>query len=141
MNQEGAQVGVTPLADLSQPALAPAGVLARREPQPGSELAPVLEREEFLLVLPGCDLENAMARGNELREVVAGTPVVALDAEKSITVSMGVAVSECVGKDEVESLLSRADAGLYAAKEHGRNRVEHSVKAFKKRGAAQAHKK
>ena len=97
--------------------------------------------EEFLLVLPGCDLENAMARGNELREVVAGTPVVALDAEKSITVSMGVAVSECVGKDEVESLLSRADAGLYAAKEHGRNRVEHSVKAFKKRGAAQAHKK
>ena len=97
--------------------------------------------EEFLLVLPGCDLENAMARGNELRELVAGAPVAALDAEKSITVSMGVAVSECVGKDEVESLLSRADAGLYAAKERGRNRVEHSVKAFKKPGAAPARKK
>ena len=97
--------------------------------------------EEFLLVLPGCDLEDAIVRGNELRELVAGTPVVALDAEKSITVSMGVAVSEGVGKDEVETLLGRADAGLYAAKEQGRNRVEHSAKAFKKRAATQTSKK
>ena len=97
--------------------------------------------EEFLLVLPGCDLENGMARANELRELVAGTPVAALEAEKSITVSMGVAVSEGGGKDEVEALLSGADAGLYAAKEKGRNRVEHSAKVFKKRGVAQTSKK
>jgi len=97
--------------------------------------------EEFLLVLPGCDLENGMARANELRELVAGTPVAALEAEKSITVSMGVAVSEGGGKDEVEALLSGADAGLYAAKEKGRNRVEHSAKVFKKRGVVQTSKK
>jgi len=46
-------------------------------------------------------------------------------AEKRITVSMGVAVSECIGKDEAEALLSRADASLYAAKGNGRNRVEY----------------
>ncbi|MBZ5654033.1 MAG: diguanylate cyclase [Acidobacteriia bacterium] len=97
--------------------------------------------EEFLLVLPGCDLEDGMARSNELRELVAGTPVVALDAQKDITVSMGVAVSECVGKGEVEALLSRADGALYAAKGQGRNRVAHCASAPKKRGASQASQK
>jgi two-component system, cell cycle response regulator len=96
--------------------------------------------EEFLLVLPGCDLEDAMTRGNELRTVVAGTPVAALDAEKEITVSMGVAVSECVGKDEMEALLSRADAGLYAAKGNGRNRVEHFASPPKRRAARRTRK-
>jgi two-component system cell cycle response regulator len=97
--------------------------------------------EEFLLVLPGCDLENAMARGNELRELVAGTPVTALDAEKEITVSMGVAVSQCGGTDATEALLGCADAGLYAAKENGRNRVEHFASPFKKKTARQSPKK
>jgi diguanylate cyclase (GGDEF)-like protein len=96
--------------------------------------------EEFLLVLPGCDLEDAMTRGNEVRELVAGTPVAALDAEKRITVSMGVAVSECIGKDEVEALLSCADAGLYAAKGNGRNRVEHFASKPKKKTARQTRK-
>jgi two-component system, cell cycle response regulator len=97
--------------------------------------------EEFLLVLPGCDLENAMSRGNELRELIARTPVVALNTEKEITLSMGVAVSECVGKNEAATLLSCADAGLYAAKENGRNRVEHFGSAPKKRGARYTPKK
>jgi diguanylate cyclase (GGDEF)-like protein len=96
--------------------------------------------EEFLLVLPGCDLEDAMTRGNEVRRVVAGTPVAALDAEKEITVSMGVAVSECLGKDEMEALLSRADAGLYVAKGNGRNRVEHFASQPKKKNARQTRK-
>jgi two-component system, cell cycle response regulator len=97
--------------------------------------------EEFLLVLPGCRLADALSRGNEVRELVAGTPVAALDTEKSIPVSMGVAVSECIGKDEAEALLSRADAGLYAAKGNGRNRVEYFGSAPKKRGAQQTPKK
>jgi two-component system cell cycle response regulator len=96
--------------------------------------------EEFLLVLPGCNLENALARGNELLELVSGTPVVVVDAEKRITVSMGVAVSACVGKDEVEALLSCADAGLYAAKGNGRNRVEYFASKPKKKTARQARK-
>jgi two-component system, cell cycle response regulator len=97
--------------------------------------------EEFLLVLPGCGLADALSRGTELRELVAGTPVAALDAEKRITVSMGVAVSECVGKDEAEALLRCADAGLYAAKGNGRNRVEHFASSFKKRGARRTRNK
>ena len=81
-----------------------------------------------------------MARGNELRKLVAGKPVVALNAEKKITVSMGVAVSKCAGKDEVETLLGCADAGLYSAKGNGRNRVEYFASSSKNRAARQPRK-
>jgi two-component system, cell cycle response regulator len=88
--------------------------------------------EEFLLILPNCDLENVLARANALRELIGGTPVAYSGEEKTITMSMGVAVSNCVGKSEIEGLLNHADAGLYSAKEHGRNRVEHFAPAAKK---------
>ena len=81
--------------------------------------------EEFLLILPDCDLSNAIARANELREIIARAPVVWSGQEKLVTMSMGVAVSVCEGKSEMETLLNQADAGLYAAKEKGRNRTEH----------------
>lgn len=80
--------------------------------------------EEFLLVLPTCDLEYALVRANELREIIAATPIVSGNVERSITMSMGVAVSEGTGIKGVETLLSRADTALYRAKEKGRNRVE-----------------
>jgi two-component system, cell cycle response regulator len=83
--------------------------------------------EEFLLVLPACDLAGAAQRANELREAIALAPVASGDVQKSITMSMGVAVSECIGAEEVEALVSRADAALYAAKDKGRNRVEQLV--------------
>jgi len=96
--------------------------------------------EEFLLVLPNCDLPNALLRANQLRELIASAPVVCSGVEKPITMSMGVAVSECGKKNEVEVLLSQADAGLYAAKEKGRNRVEHFTVASKKAAAGRARK-
>jgi two-component system cell cycle response regulator len=82
--------------------------------------------EEFLLLLPGCDLKTALERANQLREFVANKPVIYSGQERVITVSMGVAVSEGVGRADMESLLLQADAGLYSAKRHGRNRVDHS---------------
>jgi len=88
--------------------------------------------EEFLMVLPSCDLPNALLRANELREIIAKTPVVCSGEERLITMSMGVAVSACEGKNEVEMLLNQADAGLYKAKEKGRNRIEHFSPAAKK---------
>jgi two-component system, cell cycle response regulator len=96
--------------------------------------------EEFLLILPNCDLPNTLLRANKLREVVAGTPVVCSAEEKLITMSMGVAVSACDGKSKVEVLLNQADAGLYAAKENGRNRVEHFTGGAKKTTPGHARK-
>jgi two-component system, cell cycle response regulator len=103
--------------------------------------------EEFLMILPNCDLPNAMLRANELREIISRSPVVCSDAEKLITMSMGVAISGCDGKSEVEALLNQADAGLYAAKGKGRNRIEHctpvakgKTSAAKRKVSAQASK-
>ena len=83
--------------------------------------------EEFLMVLPACDLTGALQRANQLREAIAASPVIAGKVEQSITISMGIAVSECIGAKEVEPLVSRADAALYTAKHKGRNRVEYIV--------------
>ena len=88
--------------------------------------------EEFLMVLPSCDLPNALLRADGLREIIAKTPVVCSGEERLITMSMGVAVSACEGKNEVEMLLNQADAGLYKAKENGRNRIEHFTPAARK---------
>jgi len=83
--------------------------------------------EEFLLVLPSCDREAAIERANELREVIAATRVESGGVQKAITMSLGVAISECIGVGEVKSLLSRADTALYSAKDKGRNRVEYAA--------------
>jgi diguanylate cyclase (GGDEF)-like protein len=96
--------------------------------------------EEFLMILPNCDLPNTLLRANELREIVGRTPVVSNGEERLITMSMGVAVSAGDGKNEVEALLNQADAGLYAAKEKGRNRIEHFTTAAKKTAAGRARK-
>lgn len=79
--------------------------------------------EEFLMVLPNCDLNDALVRADELRESIVHAPVLCSGVERSITMSMGVAVSG-IRANEVEVLLKQADAALYKAKDKGRNRIE-----------------
>lgn len=76
--------------------------------------------EEFLVVLPGCDTENAKARAEQIRLTVSGTNVTP-SLPRLVTVSMGVcATCEAVDPDR---LLQAADEALYRAKRAGRNRV------------------
>jgi len=82
--------------------------------------------EEFLLVLPGCDLAAALRRTEQIRAVVCDIPVRTATKERGVTVSMGVAVSSGLGELEAERLLNQADVALYRAKKNGRNRVEHA---------------
>jgi two-component system cell cycle response regulator len=81
--------------------------------------------EEFLLILPGCDLAITTRRANEIRVLISNEPVVSDSTTTSITVSMGVALAE--SGETVDSLLHRADTALYQAKRNGRNRVEISA--------------
>jgi two-component system cell cycle response regulator len=81
--------------------------------------------EEFLLLLPACDVRTTLLRGKQLCKLIASKPVVSSGVERVITMSMGVAVSEGSEGYEIEELLSQADVGLYAAKQKGRNRIEH----------------
>ena len=78
--------------------------------------------EEFLLVIPGCDLETTYRKADRLRALIAAVPIVTPEGSISISASMGVAVADTSA--EAASVLSRADIALYEAKRNGRNRVE-----------------
>ena len=91
----------------------------KREVHPVRELLARFGGEEFALVLPGLNLEEAMARAERLRQRF-------LHPGSRLTVSLGVAaIVPHPGLDPSE-LLRRADTALYCAKRKGRNRVEAS---------------
>jgi diguanylate cyclase (GGDEF)-like protein len=75
--------------------------------------------EEFLVICPQTDLDGAAALAEQLRLRVAGAEFPEVGHK---TCSLGVAT---LARDEsVATLLARADAALYRAKQAGRNRVE-----------------
>jgi two-component system cell cycle response regulator len=78
--------------------------------------------EEFLLVIPGCDLDITVRRANQIREAVSRLPIATTGGSMQVTVSMGATVAEY--SNDLEELLRRVDAALYQAKHNGRNRVE-----------------
>ena len=82
--------------------------------------------EEFLIVVPGCNLADLVASGERLRNCMAEQPIQAEEIPVPVTLSVGVASALLVGTDALnyETLLRAADAALYRAKANGRNRVE-----------------
>lgn len=79
--------------------------------------------EEFLVVLPETDLESARQAAERIRERVSQIDTGRwFGTQQRLTVSLGVTASRPAGDTE-SSMLRRADAALYAAKERGRNRV------------------
>ena len=80
--------------------------------------------EEFLTVVPGCDVESAAKVAERVRGVLSATPVFTPAAQLLITVSAGISAAPVEGKSEATSLIDAADRALYRAKQLGRNRVE-----------------
>jgi diguanylate cyclase (GGDEF)-like protein len=80
--------------------------------------------EEFLLILPGCDLCTGVRRADEIRRLVERNPVSTGCGGRNVTVSMGVTVAPATRGETLVTVLEKADSALYAAKNHGRNRVE-----------------
>jgi two-component system, cell cycle response regulator len=80
--------------------------------------------EEFLIVLPECDLGNLRTRGENLLAAFRDRPIESPDGSIPVTISLGGAV--CVGQPNttLDSLVRAADAALYRAKANGRARVE-----------------
>jgi diguanylate cyclase (GGDEF)-like protein len=74
--------------------------------------------EEFMVLASGCDRDVCEQIAFRLLESVRATRLAGL----TVTISIGVAWRE--EAEPLESVVSRADRALYAAKANGRNRVE-----------------
>ena len=80
--------------------------------------------EEFLIILPGCDLRVGVRRANEIRVLVSKGPIATPFGTAAPTISMGVTVTSSGDDHTVADLLNQADVAMYSAKKNGRNRVE-----------------
>jgi len=96
----------------------------------GSDAAARYGGDEFVVLVPGIDLERACLLAERIRLAVSAAPIeIAPDQAQALTVSIGVAaVSPTRGESDLkvlgERLIAEADAALYRAKQHGRNRIE-----------------
>lgn len=77
--------------------------------------------EEFLVVLKGCALDHARQVAEQLRLKIGQQPFHA--GKHTIPVTVSIGASQYDGAESYEQSIGRADAGLYAAKNGGRNRV------------------
>ncbi|MCL4457847.1 MAG: diguanylate cyclase [Nitrospirae bacterium] len=76
--------------------------------------------EEFLIILPETDFEEAKNLAERIRIAIKEKPIWNIE----VTVSLGIASKS--DKDESEDdIIKRADDGLYKAKNSGRDRVEY----------------
>jgi diguanylate cyclase (GGDEF)-like protein/PAS domain S-box-containing protein len=80
--------------------------------------------EEFAVLLPGGSLEGALKLAERMRRAIEEMTI----PYGTITASFGVCGAR-PDSDSAETLFSRADAALYAAKANGRNRVERGAAA------------
>ena len=94
-----------------------------------SDIAARFGGEEFVVLLPGTEIESGTLLAERIRKAVSATPIDIGDGNSiTITVSIGVA-SVAPGQDvddlktSGESLLARADVALYSAKSAGRDQV------------------
>ena len=79
--------------------------------------------EEFVILMPETPLAGAAILAERLREVLARLAVGTTTGTLHFTISAGVAA--CGGTDAgITDVLQRADTALYAAKHHGRNRIQ-----------------
>jgi len=74
--------------------------------------------EEFIIILPETNLKGSMAIAGRIRRVIEKT---SLDKVGHITISAGI--STFTEGDSRQSIVKKADRGLYIAKREGKNRV------------------
>jgi diguanylate cyclase (GGDEF)-like protein len=80
--------------------------------------------EEFALLLPETPYQKALLVAEQIRQKLEHFAVSVEGIATPIYFTVSIGVSHYVlGEGSVESMLTRADLGLYIAKEEGRNRV------------------
>lgn len=78
--------------------------------------------EEFAVMLPQTELKGAMELAERMRLAIEQVEIERLGIKVSVTASIGVSTALDY-KDDINSLVQRADNALYCAKRAGRNQV------------------
>jgi len=80
--------------------------------------------EEFVVLLPGTNIDGAMKIAERIRSDVADMVVTCADGSDTyVTVSIGVHSQSPEPDDLTNDFVTKADRALYVAKEFGRNKV------------------
>lgn len=79
--------------------------------------------DEFSVLLPGVDAEQALAIGDRVRQAVCGTTGDGSDSLIQIPIKVSMGVAELQPNGSLDTLVRDADAALYRAKHAGRNTV------------------
>ncbi len=79
--------------------------------------------EEFMVLLPGCELRAGAVVAERLRRSLADAPFEIENHKLDVTASFGI-VCSAQPHSSLEMLVDAADSALYRAKANGRNRVE-----------------
>lgn len=77
--------------------------------------------EEFLVLLPGTELDEAQQVAERLRANVHA--LVEVDGQRELSLGITLGVAELQSGESIEQALMRADRALYEGKQAGRNRV------------------
>jgi two-component system cell cycle response regulator len=80
--------------------------------------------EEFLIVLPGCDVSGLNTCAEHVLDAFRARPIETPGGSVSVTISMGATNSGDWSRATPDSLVRTADAALYIAKRAGRDRAE-----------------
>ena len=80
--------------------------------------------EEFLLVMTQTNINGALLCAERIRSTIEQNRFPNMGPDFKVTVSLGV--TEFAGKEDIPTMIARADKALYRAKETGRNRVEYN---------------
>jgi len=84
--------------------------------------------EEFILLARATTLADGIVLAERIRSAIERNAFQAGAAKIPVTLSLGVATSSDASIETPDHLMMRADEWLYAAKQNGRNRVEHEEK-------------
>ena len=79
--------------------------------------------EEFVILLTETNEAGTCRMAERLRARVANMSIETDQSQIFVTISFGVVACD-VARDDMDTLIARADSALYAAKNSGRNRVE-----------------
>ncbi len=81
--------------------------------------------DEFIIILQGASLRNAIKRAKQISKSIAGSQYRVDDLKKGLTLgfTVSIGVSAFRKGDTISSLIKRADDALYASKQKGKNGV------------------